>query len=63
MPSKNNHALLKHIQWRSKLDLQFPKFQGHCLLLFEVILAGVEGQFLKHISKVKYILKHSIKKT
>ncbi len=39
----------KHIQWRSKLqnNLQFAKFQGHCLLLFEVILTGGEGQFLK----------------
>ncbi len=29
---------------------QFPKCQGHCLVLFAVIQAGVEGQFFKHIS-------------
>ncbi len=26
--------------------MQFPKFQGHRLVLFEVILTGVEEQFL-----------------
>ncbi len=31
-------------------NLQFPKFQGHGLILFEVILTGVEGQLFKHIS-------------
>ncbi len=63
-----NETKIKHIfifcyvQWRSKLEnLQFPKFQGHCLVLFEVIITGVEGQFFKHISLINFTLKHSIK--
>ncbi len=31
-------------------NLEFSKFQGHGLVLFEVILTGVEGQLFKHIS-------------
>ncbi len=31
-------------------NLQFSTFQGHGLVLFEVILTGVEGQLFKHIS-------------
>ncbi len=34
---------------KSENNLQFPKFHGHCLVLFQVILTGVEGQFFKHI--------------
>ncbi len=37
-------------------NLQFPTFQGQCLVLFEVILT-----VFQHISWVKYILKHSMK--
>ncbi len=41
-------------------NLQFPKFQGNCFILFEVILTGVEGLLFKHISYMNYILKHSV---
>ncbi len=51
-----------YIQWRSKLknNLEFPKFQDHCLV-YEVMLTWVKAQFFKHISWGKYILKHCIK--
>ncbi len=51
-----------YVQWRWKLENNlFPKFRGHCLVLFEVILTAVKTQFFKHIYLVKYILKRSIK--
>ncbi len=48
------------VEIKIKEQIKEQQFRGHCLVLFEVMLTWVKTQFFKHISWVKYILKHSI---